>query len=174
MYVLLNKTLTTMPYKHPDPFVLCDMVLIEFPDDYVDIFHVENPRPLHSLLNTDLEALYCGLYRVPSVYMGRFEFIDAIMQFVRDAAPSVIGKYHAEYQAKGLEAQRTTRYKFTPDSFVVNLEPVSEPNRVFLAMGAAGERTGDAKVTTLATVPLKTAPMLTPAPATGQMKRPWE
>jgi hypothetical protein len=131
MYILLNKTLITIPYKHRDPFVLCDVVVIEFPADYVEIFPVDNNKPFNELVNSDLKALYAGLYGEEKE-LDRFQLIDAIMKFISEAEESDIGKYHAQYQAKAFEIDRQTRHNFIVGSYTPARAAAAQPNTSFI------------------------------------------
>lgn len=91
MYLLLNQTLNTIPYKYRNPFVLCDVMVAQYPDDYVVIHPVETVQQQFNLYSTAaLQDLYNRLGYPHQ--LDRVTLVTRLCEFCYWAAESVVNK----------------------------------------------------------------------------------
>jgi len=89
MYIALNQSLNCIPYKHKDPFLLCDVMCNQFPDDYIAIHPVETVRDQFARYSTPaLQELYNAL-GFPH-QLDRATLVTRLCEFCWWAAESVV------------------------------------------------------------------------------------
>lgn len=97
MYIALNQSLNCIPYKHHDPFKLCELMCEEFPDDYYAIHPVETIQQQFTRYSTPaLQELYNTL-GFPHT-LDRATLVTRLCEFCYWADESVVTK--SEIQKK--------------------------------------------------------------------------